>query len=80
MIKLGQKVRDKITGFTGLVTGKVEYITGCNQVLVCPPVKDDGTLVDSNWFDEQRIDVVEARPLRMDNSKANGPDKPAPKR
>ena len=38
-IELGQKVQDSITGFAGLVTGRCEYITGCNQILIQPPIK-----------------------------------------
>ena len=38
--ELGQKVKDSITGFAGIVTGRAEYITGCHQILVQPPVKN----------------------------------------
>jgi len=33
---LGLEVTDNITDFTGIVTEQVEYITGCNQVLIVP--------------------------------------------
>lgn len=81
MIKLGSKVTDRITGFTGTVTGYVEYISGCNQCLVVPRVKDDGSQIDSCWYDEQRLVVDESVPvLQLDNGKTPGPDKAAPKR
>ena len=57
MIALGAKVKDKITGFTGIVTGYVTYISGCNQALVTPQVGKDGEAKDSLWIDEQRLDV-----------------------
>src|SRR3546814_1776690 len=57
MIQLGQKVKDKITGFTGIVTGYVTYITGCNQALFAPQVGQDGAIKDACWFDEQRLVV-----------------------
>ncbi len=58
MIELGQKGRDKITGFEGIIVGRVQYLFGCNQYLLVPPVKSDGTLVEGQWFDEGRIEVI----------------------
>ena len=49
-VELGQKVQDSITGFVGRVTGRCEYITGCTQVLIQPPIKADGDFVESRWF------------------------------
>lgn len=80
MIQLGQTVKDKITGFSGIVTGRVEYLTGCNQLLVAPPVKDDGAFRDSQWFDEQRCDVLNATPIALHNGETPGFDAPAPRR
>lgn len=79
-IELGDTVKDKITGFRGVVTGRCEYISGCHQVLVVPPVKADGAYGDAQWLDEDRAEVqtaVERVVLTVTNS---GPDKPAPKR
>lgn len=79
-IELGRMVRDRITGFRGVVTGYVRYISGCNQALVVPKVKDDGSLPDAIWFDEQRL-VDEGMPtVTLENEAHPGPDMPAPKR
>jgi hypothetical protein len=82
MIKLGQKVIDRITGFTGTVTGKCEYISGCSQVLVAPRVGDDGAFKDSQWFDQQRLvpDATDTDLITLDNGPTPGADKPAPRR
>lgn len=37
--KHGQTVKEKITGFQGVITGVVSYITGCNQYLVVAKAK-----------------------------------------
>jgi len=58
MIEFGQTVKDKITGFKGIVTGRCEYITGCAQLLVQPPVTKDGSRVEPIWFDEPRLEVI----------------------
>lgn len=80
MITLGSKAKDRITGFVGVITGHSRYITGCDQYLLNPPAKD-GALVDSQWFDEQRLEVDTGTPaVSLDNSRGNGADRAAPKR
>lgn len=79
MIKLGCTAEDKVTGFRGVVTGRVEYLTGCNQVLLTPKVDKDGKSVDGAWFDEQRVTVDrETSVIELDNSAGKGPDKAPP--
>jgi len=57
-IGLGDRVKDTITGFEGITTGRAEYITGCVQFVVVPPIKD-GKLIESEWFDEVRLEFIE---------------------
>lgn len=79
-IALGQTVRDSISGFEGIVTGRVEYITGCNQVLVGPKTKD-GALIRSEWFDEDRVEVILGVPtFKLPRATAPGSDRKAPVR
>jgi hypothetical protein len=81
MIKLGATYTDKITGFTGVATGKVEYLTGCNQVLVQPKVGADGNLSDSRWFDEQRLELCKSvAVIVLENGATPGFDSPAPRK
>jgi hypothetical protein len=80
-MKIGITYRDKITGFTGLATGYVQYISGCNQLLLAPPVGPDGTMRDSAWFDQQRLEVVKGGPtVSLDNGQTPGFDRAAPRR
>lgn len=58
-MRLGDKLKDRITQFQGVATGRVEYITGCTQFLLAPPVKGAGEAVEPRWFDDARLDVVE---------------------
>lgn len=80
MIKLGGKYKDKITGFEGVATGYVQYLSDCNQVLLAPRVGEDGGFFESQWFDIQRLDQVGGDVIEMDNGDTPGFDKPAPKR
>lgn len=75
----GSKVTCKITGFTGVVTGIVTYITGCSQCLVQPRMKEDGSIPESIWIDIQRLDVVSDDIIKLNNSVTPGCDKQAPK-
>ncbi len=52
MVTLGQTV----TGFSGKATAHCRYITGCDQILVQPAVKEGGEFVEQRWFDITRLD------------------------
>lgn len=58
MKNLGKKAKDKITGFTGIITSKINYITGCDQYGLTPAVSKEGKIGDSQWFDENRIKII----------------------
>lgn len=79
-IQLGATYRDVITGFEGVATGHVTYLSGCNQALLAPRVGADGALRDPQWFDEQRLVQQPAPLLALDNSRTPGSDKAAPRR
>lgn len=76
-VAIGDKVRDRITGFEGVITGYVHYISGCDQVLVAPRVKEDGSAISSQWFDDDRVDIVEAQVAKVRDGK-RGSDLEAP--
>lgn len=78
---LGLTAQDKITKFKGVITGFCTYISGCNQALVQPGVKEFGEHVDAHWIDIQRLEIDYAGPrVVLDSDQTPGPDKPAPKR
>jgi hypothetical protein len=78
-MQLGDTVKDVITNFTGVVTGIVEYISGCNQALVTPRVKADGSREDGCWFDLQRLVVDPEMPrVQLDNGATPGADAAPP--
>ncbi len=84
-VKMGQKVKDKVTGQVGINTAYCHYITGCDQILLQPPVNQDGSFVEARWFDVNRIDILEDvalnlkdATLNIDTSVDRGPCDPAP--
>jgi hypothetical protein len=58
MTNFGKEGRDKITGFTGIITAKCFYLYGCGQYLLTPKIDKDGKRQDSTWFDEGRIEII----------------------
>ena len=66
-IENGMFVRDVATGFEGVVTGVVNYWTGCNQALVVPKVSKDGKRMDGEWFDIERLERDGERTLELPN-------------
>lgn len=72
---LGHFGRDTVTGFAGTIVGHIEYLTGCNQALLVPPVDKDGKLVDGQWFDVQRVAVdFHKGKITLDNGETPGAD------
>ncbi len=58
MIKLGQKVKCVVTGFTGIVVSKVEYLSGCIQFCIRPRMKaKDNEMPKSQYIDEGQLVV-----------------------
>lgn len=58
-MKLGDKVRSKVSGLTGIAVGHAVWLYGCERVLIQPPVDKDGKDVDCVWVDMGEAEVVE---------------------
>lgn len=74
----GDPVSDKVTGFSGTVTGRADYITGCRTYLVQPAMKD-GAWVDSRWLDEDRLAAGSGERVELE-VETNGPGDEPPRR
>lgn len=59
MIQLGNRVRCIVTGFIGIATSRVEYLNGCVQYCVKPPVDKDGKNQEGLYFDEAQLEYVD---------------------
>jgi len=55
---LGKRAKDKITGFTGVLTARCEFLTGCNRYCIQPQELKDGKPIDSIYFDEAQIEII----------------------
>lgn len=81
MITLGSKVKDKITGFTGIAISHVKYLTGCDHIGVVPPVDKDGKCQQAEYFDINRLEVMEAsiQLTPAKDKKVGGPNRDCPR-
>ena len=53
---LGYTVKCEITGFTGVVTGEINYLYGCRQVAITPKSSEhESKMADAHWIDRARV-------------------------
>lgn len=52
----GDTVKEKVTGFEGIITGTAFYLTGCSQYCVVGKSKDNAE-APALWFDEGRLEL-----------------------
>ena len=60
-INLGDRVKDKISGMTGIVVCKASWLYGCTRISIQPEATKDGHPVDLVHLDEPQVEVVQAR-------------------
>lgn len=60
---LGKRVKDKVTGFKGVVASVSFDLYGCVQAIVNPGMGRDGKPLDSHWFDVGRLEVLSDKPV-----------------
>jgi len=60
-IKLGDKVRDKITGFMGIAVAKTEFLNGCIQFNVLPKGDKINKMPDEISIDEQSLEIIRVK-------------------
>lgn len=70
---LGLKVRDRVTGFEGVVSTIGFDLYGCIQAVVNPGLDKDLTPRDSVWFDVHRLQVLSDVPVMDQPNFVAGP-------
>ena len=58
-LKLGDKARDTISGFTGIIVAITDWLNGCRRITIAPQELKDGKRIDSDTFDCEQIERVE---------------------
>jgi hypothetical protein len=83
-LKLGDHVRDVISGFEGILICKTEWLYQCVRYGVSPTrLKDDGSLLDNQYFDEGQLELVEEEVIpiteELKTATLTGGDREAPR-
>lgn len=66
---LGYRARDCVTGFEGVVASVTFDLYGCIQAILNPGMQQDGKLGDPQWFDVNRLEIINDWPRVMEAPK-----------
>lgn len=58
-VKLGQRVRHKISGLIGVTDNVALYLNGIRRFDVQPPVNKEGKVPDSQTIDEPELEILD---------------------
>jgi hypothetical protein len=59
-MNVGDRVKDKITGFKGIVVAKTEWLYGCTRLTVQPETLEKGATLKNETFDEPQLLLIKA--------------------
>jgi len=76
---LGEELRDKITGYQGVVSARTEWLYGCRRYTVQSREMKDGKPVDSLTCDEMAMERVKVAPKGKKVASTGGPHDEAPR-
>lgn len=71
-VKLGDRVKDKVTGFEGIAVSRHSYLNGCDRINVQPLVDKDGKIPEDQTFDEPQLVVTKAGYYKLTESDLTG--------
>jgi hypothetical protein len=77
-IELGDLAKDNITGFTGIVVARTEWINNCTRFTLQPQKLKDGTPIEQQTFDEMQLRVLKENVIRA--HQVTGGPRPSPRR
>jgi len=78
VIGLGDYVRDRVTGFKGIVTGITYFLNGCVRVAVQGEKLNAGVPTEVQWIDDVQLTAVTKSKLTV--RPEVGGDRPAVRR
>jgi len=76
---LGCVAKDLVTGYTGVIIAKTEWLSGCRRYVLQSQKLHDGKPVESLSVDEEQIELDEIAPRVVIGKPTGGPC-PAPTR
>ena len=58
MVNLGDRVKDMVSGFSGIAVVRLSYLEGCDRIAVQAPVVKNEVPQDWQYFDEPSLKVT----------------------
>jgi len=71
-IKLGDKVRCKVSGFEGIAVTRSLYLNGCERWDIQPRVDKDGKPQKGIYVDIQQLERVKEKAVEVKSAKTGG--------
>jgi hypothetical protein len=72
--QLGDKVKDLVTAFEGIIIARSEYLNGCIRYGVqCAKLTKEGKPQETEWFDEKQLTFVKAKAVDVEVKRTGGP-------
>lgn len=59
-LRLGDIVKDKITGFEGVVVARTDWLNGCVRMVVQTKKLKDGAPLEPQTFDVEQLELVKS--------------------
>ena len=74
----GDKIKDKITKFVGIVVCRCQWLNGCNTYGLQALKLKDGLPQDIQYFDAHQLELVEAAKVKSEKVETGGRVKSIP--
>lgn len=77
--KLGQRVKDKITSFEGIIISRSQWLNSCNTYGIQSETLNEGKPVDRQYFDAPQLEFVSDKKQVHNPEQETGGPATAPK-
>ena len=74
---LGSKVKDRVTGFKGIVAARTQWLNNCTTYGLRSQKLEAGKPSDLEWFDEPQLKLVKPN-IFAHKPDTGGPNRPVP--
>lgn len=83
-ITLGDRVKDRISGFQGIAIARTTWLHNCTRIVVQPEtLNKEGKPAEDLAFDEAQLEVIQpqvhvsttAKPAQIETAGSGGPDR-----
>jgi hypothetical protein len=76
-VKLGNKYKDKVSGFIGVAVSKHTYLNGCARFTLQPESDKEGKLPSCETFDEPQLELIKkgVAEVEPEKGRTGGPSK-----